>query len=74
MMTQEEITKEMKGLVDKWKGRKDPPYMSKEYIDRRFDRIRYSKLRAKLNILKAKKRTKENSDELFEFAKKIFSE
>lgn len=47
---------EMKMLVEKWKG-KNPPFMSKDYIDMRFDRMRYIRLRKQANVKKAEGKT-----------------
>ncbi|GIW70277.1 MAG: hypothetical protein KatS3mg101_1024 [Patescibacteria group bacterium] len=61
----EEIKQKMNKLVKKWQGKPEAPFMSKEYIERRMDRILYRKLLAKLNQL-------EKQTEIIEEAKKIF--
>jgi hypothetical protein len=48
------MKEELQKLIDKWQGKPTPAFMSKEYIERRFDRIRYINLRRQMNTLQAK--------------------
>ena len=64
----EEIKKEMQRLITKWKGKPEAPQMSDEWIDRRFDRMKYRDLREKLNILQSGEKQKT----IFEAANEVF--
>lgn len=64
----DELKEEMQSLIKKWEGKPRAKFMSKEYIERRTDRIRYMKLRNKLNSMKAAGM----KVDLVEEAKKIF--
>jgi len=54
MDTKQRLTIELQIIINKWKDKPEAVFMSKEYIDRRFYRIRYIKLQRQLNTLEAK--------------------
>lgn len=59
-------------MVEKWDGIPEPPFMSKEYIDRRFDRLKYRTLKNRLSVIRSTRRIKEKREDIIDVAKKIF--
>ena len=67
---------EMKALAEKWKD-KNPAFMSREYIDMRFDRIRYIKLKKQYGVQHragASSLRSTGTMDSYQFAKEIFEE
>jgi hypothetical protein len=67
------IRKQMQNLVDKWKDKKEPPFMSKEYIERRTDRVKYLAYKNKLSYIRTKYGVNKAHESLVEVAKKVFN-
>ena len=66
------VRKQMQDLVNKWKG-ENPPFMSKEYIDMRFDRLKYLNLKKKLAYITAKYEVNKTQQRLIGVAKEVFN-
>lgn len=65
------IENQIKELTNKWEGKPPSLFMSREYIDRRFDRTRYFRLKHRLNILRA---AGAKTDDQVEMTEKIFND
>lgn len=51
----EEIISEMNALKAKWVGKPEPTVFGQEFINRGFDRMKYRRLKKRLNELKSKR-------------------
>ena len=66
----ENIKQQLTKLEEKWVGKPEPEFMSKQDIERRVDRIKYRRLKNRYNELKAAGQKEKDFEEM---VKEIFN-